>query len=97
MERTKLALLAVIAACLVVQGVRDGMPEARADTGEMRCEAWYQQIIAVTRGEDKALEKGRAYAEEIKAWMIANPGDPVFRTTLVHGAGQAYVDIMCVR
>ncbi|MBA2321850.1 MAG: hypothetical protein H0V89_11940 [Deltaproteobacteria bacterium] len=97
MERVKVALHVVIALALSAQVFQSAVPEARAQSpGPITCKAWYQEMIGALKGPEKALVTADAYAAEVNAWMTQNPGDPIFRTTLVQGGG-AYVDILCVR
>lgn len=96
MERLKVVSLAVIALVLSVRLVMDLVPEAQAETS-IRCNAWRKEMIGGFKGEAKAEGEAIAFGNEVAAWMMANPGDPVFRTTLVQGAGAAWIDIVCVR
>jgi hypothetical protein len=96
-ERTKVALLAVIAAALCSIVARDWMPEAHAQSADIACNAWYKEMIGGLKGEEKVLAMSMEYAGSVRDWLLQHPGDPVFRTTLVQGQGLAYIDIMCVR
>lgn len=96
-ERVKIGLLAVIALALSLQVLGDWVPEARAQSADIVCNAWYKEMIGGLKTEEKVLAMSVDYANSVRDWMLQHPGDPVFRTTLVQGAGLAYIDIMCVR
>ena len=96
MERMKIALLAVIAAALCLLVARDFVPVAHADSGTVECNAWIADEIAGVK-DAKVLERSMAYVEPIREWLQQHPGQPVFRTTLVHNTNSMYIDIMCVR
>ena len=100
MERVKVMLLAVIAVALCAQVLGDWMPVAHAQSRDVVCNAWYQEVLVTGTGEKgqaKALEQSMDHVGPIRAWLLEHPGDPVFRTTVSRAGGTAFVDIMCVR
>ena len=97
MEQAKLALLTVIALALCVQTWDRVVPEAHAQSSDIVCNAWRNETIGASKGDDKVLAGAMIYANEVRSWLLSHPGDTIFRTTLMQGTGYAYIDIACVR
>jgi hypothetical protein len=96
MERVKVLFLGVIAAVLCFQLLDRAIPEAHAQTGDIACNAWHNEMMGALKGEEKVIASSMAYANDVRTWLLAHPGDTAFRTTLLQ-AGGSYVDIVCVR
>ena len=97
MERIKVGLLAVIAGALVVLAGERLVPEAHAQSSGIVCEAWLVEPIIGPIGKENKRLQGRAYADEVREWLRANPGQPVFRSSIPVGTLRDYIDVMCVR
>jgi hypothetical protein len=95
-EKAQLALLAVIALALCVQTWDRVVPEAHAQSTDVVCNAW-EYVVGALKSDEKRHTEAMGYATTIRTWLLAHPGEMVFRTTLVEGAGAGSIDIACVR
>jgi len=97
-QKAKPALLTVIALALCVQTFDRVVPEAHAQSVNIECNAWEYEVPGGMRNQEKRLDDAMGYAKNIRTWLLAHPGDTVFRTTLSEGVvGAGSVDIACVR
>jgi hypothetical protein len=93
MERIKVAALVVIAGALCLLVAERWMPVAHAETGEVRCGFWTINVNAATL--DKQQAKVQEQLVPIREWLVQNPGEVVFRSSLPFNLNS--YEILCVR